>query len=110
MHYGNVFPQRYFSMAGTPGCLVLENAFYHVDGFHFVGDGVPTELPKGDPILCRTKKMFSHVPEGAESSDMLAEYNPAFLQDMRRYLKSDEGMIPACTIPFCSLSLIQSLK
>lgn len=69
--------------------------FYHVDGFHFVGDGVPTELLKRDPILYRTKKMFSHVPEGAESSDMLAEYNPAFLQDMRRYLKSDEGMIPA---------------
>ena len=74
---------RYSGLSGSGKC------------FHFVGDGVPTELLKGDPILCRTKKMFSHVPEGAESSDMLAEYNPAFLQDMRRYLKSDEGMIPA---------------
>ena len=68
--------------------------YYHVDGFHFVGDGVPGELIAGDHLLYGTKKMFQNLPACAEDDKMMAEYQPGFLQDMRRYLKSDEGMIP----------------
>lgn len=32
--------------------------YYHVDGFHFMGDGVPTELLAGDHILYGTKSFF----------------------------------------------------
>lgn len=67
--------------------------FYHVDGFHLTGDGVPQSLIENDPILYGTKKMFAYVKEDAPEPALLAEYNAGFLQDMRRFLKSDEGMI-----------------
>lgn len=80
--------------------LVLKAAcfwkcYYHVDGFHFVGDGVPAELLAEDHILYGTKKLFQHLPESLGDDGMSAEYLSGFLQDMRRYLKSDEGMISA---------------
>ena len=69
--------------------------FYHVDGFHLVGDGVPWELIKEDHLLYGTKKMFCTVTgENVDSANKLAEYQSGFMQDMRRFLKSDEGMIP----------------
>lgn len=68
--------------------------YYHVDGFHFMGDGVPTELLAGDHILYGTKKLFRDLSVSAED-EMSAECTDAFQRDMRRYLKSDEGMLPA---------------
>lgn len=67
--------------------------YYHVDGFHLVGDGVPKELIERDPFLYRVKKMFSDISGQPDKENMLAEYNRGFMQDMRRLLKSDEGMI-----------------
>ena len=46
-----------------------------------------------DPILYGTKKLFSNVSGEADAENMLAEYNAGFMLDMRRFLKSDEGMI-----------------
>lgn len=67
--------------------------YYHVDGFHLVGDGVPKELIERDPFLYGVKKMFSDISGQPDKENMLAEYNRGFMQDMRRLLKSDEGMI-----------------
>ena len=66
---------------------------YHVDGFHLMGDGVHQKVLEQDPILYGTKKMFSEIAGNADTENMLAEYNAGFKQDMRRFLKSDEGMI-----------------
>ena len=68
--------------------------YYHVDGFHFMGDGVPVELLAGDSILYGAKKLFQNLSVSAED-EMSAECTEAFQKDMRRYLKSDEGMLPA---------------
>lgn len=72
--------------------------FYHVDGFHLMGDGVPDSLILKDAILSDTKLMLMgfDANEVKESSRQktVAEYNTGFLQDMRRFLKSDEDMIP----------------
>lgn len=68
--------------------------YYHVDGFHFVGDGVPGELIAEDHLLYGTKKMFQNLPVYSGDDKTTAEYQSGFLQDMRRFLKSDEGMIP----------------
>lgn len=75
--------------------------FYHVDGFHLLGEGIPVNLLLRDGLLSDTKLMLNNVPvweipeENLASGRYLAEYNPGFLQDMRRFLKSDEGMLQA---------------
>lgn len=68
--------------------------YYHVDGFHFIGDGVPKELLADDHILYGTKKLFQELPARMCEDRMTGEYQSGFLQTMRCYLKSDEGMIP----------------
>lgn len=73
--------------------------YYHVDGFHLLGEGVPVNLILKDGVLSQTKLMLANVPvweipeERFLSGRYLAEYNSGFLQDMRRFLKSDEGMV-----------------
>ena len=75
--------------------------YYHVDGFHLLGDGVPLELLLRDGLLAGTMIMT----QGYDMNEFyrgrkfvhrsFAEYNPGFLQDMRRFLKSDEDMVSA---------------
>lgn len=73
--------------------------YYHVDGFHLLGDGVPVKLLFNDGILSKTKLMLTNVPvweipgKRDSSGRYLAEYHPGFLQDMRRFLKSDEDTV-----------------
>lgn len=74
---------------------------YRMDGFHLIGEGVPGELILKDGILCTSKLMLS----GFDSERIyggkvltyrnVAEYNQGFLQDMRRFLKSDEDSVSA---------------
>lgn len=83
---------------GTPALQIVRSLwmwklFYHVDGFHLMGEGVHQKVIERDPILFGTKKMFTQINGDAEAGNMLAEYNSGFMQDMRRFLKSDEGMI-----------------
>lgn len=71
---------------------------YHMDGFHLIGDGVPVELICQDPLLRNAKLMFLNLwenPGGAKNRPFrnLAEYGEGFKQDMRRFLKSDEGSL-----------------
>ena len=78
--------------------LQFWKTYYHIDGFHIQGEGVPAELILRDGILSDTKIMmpgydFSGFYGGKEPKRrVLAEYNRSFLEDMRRFLKSDEGM------------------
>ena len=73
--------------------------FYHVDGFHLVGDGVPMNLILQDGVLSGTKILASGVDRGmldkssAGEKRLFAEYHSGFLQDMRRFLKSDEDCL-----------------
>ena len=72
---------------------------FHVDGFHVLGDGAPIQLLMQDGILRDSKLMFHGFDERdirgkkEPAQKCVAEYNPGFLQDMRRFLKSDEEMV-----------------
>lgn len=69
--------------------------YYHVDGFHLLGDGAPVELLRREVLLSDTKIMAAGFPAEDTGNRNLAEYHMGFLQDMRRFLKSDEGMLKA---------------
>lgn len=93
----------YFSKETNPFMIlrILQfwKLYYHVDGFHLLGDGVPVNLLLKDGVLSKTKLMLTNVPvweipeERNSSGRYLAEYHPGFLQDMRRFLKSDEETV-----------------
>ncbi len=95
----------YFPKESNPFAVLRALQFwrlhYHVDGFHLLGEGIPVNLLLRDGILSETKLMLGNVPaweipkENLSSGRYLAEYNQGFLQDMRRFLKSDEGMLQA---------------
>ena len=81
--------------------LQFWRAFYHVDGFHVLGGGVNWEMLLRDGILSGAKLIFQgfdfdHYYRGKIPGRRCgAESNMNFLQDMRRFLKSDEGMVEA---------------
>lgn len=71
---------------------------YRVDGFHLSGGSIPSELIAKDPMLAGTKLMMpgfdpQRTAGGSGENKQLAEYNMGFLQDMRRFLKSDEDTL-----------------
>ena len=86
---------------------------YHVDGFHLTGDGVPAAMVKKDAILSDTLLMASGqggcggAPRRSRvhgiARRVCAEYNSGFMEDMRRFLKSDEGMVDAAKHRLCRL-------
>ena len=95
--------EMYFP-AGTNPFLALRalqswKLNFHVDGFHVLGDGAPIQLLMQDGILSDSKLMFHGFDERdirgkkEPAHKCVAEYNPGFLQDMRRFLKSDEEMV-----------------
>lgn len=73
---------------------------YHIDGFRFVGDGVPMEALVRDPLLKSVNLIFDHIDTGwVYGNDIpkhrnLIESNNSFLENGRRLLKGDEGQIP----------------
>lgn len=73
---------------------------YHVDGFHLLGENMPSELLADDDALADTKLWYYHFrtealyKSGEEAKyPHVAEYNDAWCYEMRRYLKGDEGML-----------------
>lgn len=73
---------------------------YHIDGFHLKGERVPVTLIATEPLFANTKIMCydfklheiyhdSEIP----SCKMLGYYRDEFMYDMRKYLKSDYGML-----------------
>lgn len=108
-------PEIYFTGKELPGEILSVLRYwaeeYHVDGFHL--SGFPDlSLAAEDPFLKRTKlfaenwnDVMNRRPkqgyvtpgDGAVSVEEknLAEYNMQFMEDMRRFLKGDEGMLSA---------------
>lgn len=89
----------YFS-PGTNLCLmtdclrnwVLE---YHIDGFRVNNDVMPALALVSDPVLSGVKMLASYWDDGLLQNrfgKFFAEYNEGFMNDARRFLKSDEGM------------------
>ncbi len=94
---------EFYFPASVPPLRVLEvlrywKTEYRVDGFHLVGEGIPSDLLSRDPMLAGTKLMMTNFDPGqtlatGSEDKTLAEYNMGFLQDMRRFLKSDEDTL-----------------
>ena len=97
--------EMYFPYRSNPvivlRALQFWRLYYHVDGFHVLGDGVPVDLLMQDGILSDTRLMFHDFNENEvrkrkdPAKKQIARYDPEFLQDMRRFLKSDEDMVGA---------------
>lgn len=108
-------PELYFTGKELPGEIVSVLRYwveeYHVDGFHLLG--FPNLLLAAeDPFLKRTKLFAENWNEVMDrrpkkgyitpgdgpvsvAEKNLAEYNMQFMEDMRRFLKGDEGMLQA---------------
>lgn len=74
---------------------------YHVDGFRVNQEVMPSLSMASDPILSGVKILGNYwdmnLLHGAmlpNQKNALAEYNEGFMNDARRFLKSDEGMVP----------------
>ncbi len=108
-------PEMYFTGKELPGEILSVLRYwveeYHVDGFHLTGFP-DLSLAAEDPFLKRTKLFAENwndvmnrrpkqgyvtLGDGAVSVEEknLAEYNMQFMEDMRRFLKGDEGMLSA---------------
>lgn len=73
---------------------------YHVDGFHLMGNKLPLALLGTEPMLANTKIICDRFPldeiyeHGSKPSyKNLAYAGDGYMYDMRRLLKSDEGMV-----------------
>lgn len=73
---------------------------YHIDGFHLMGNKLPLALLGTEPMLANTKIICDHFPldeiyeHGTRPSyKNLAYAGDGYMYDMRRLLKSDEGMV-----------------
>lgn len=108
-------PEVYLTGAEAPGEVVQALRYwveeYHVDGFWLSGYA-PVEAAANDPFLKRTKLFAEGIGAVAEKQNgwrypepgdgvvtvrekNLAEWGSRFQDDMRRFLKGDEGMIPS---------------
>ena len=74
---------------------------YHVDGFRVNQEVMPSLTLASDPILSGVKILGDYWDMNAlrgamlpDQKDALAEYNEGFMNDARKFLKSDEGMVP----------------
>ena len=77
---------------------------FRIDGFHLIGDGAAAEELSRDPLLKKTKLIFTGFDSGriwpdgdAPSFRNMGEHNQGYLETMRRYLKGDEGCISGFT-------------
>lgn len=70
---------------------------YGVDGFHISNGVLPVALVAGDAYLQKTAFFVSDVSDEIKDKypGRFIEYRESFCMDMRRYLKGDEGLVPA---------------
>lgn len=65
---------------------------YHIDGFHLAGVNYCDEIVK-DPYLLDCKFIFSNKIYDIRSANIISmDYD--YMNNMRKYLKGDEGMVP----------------
>ncbi|MDL2302681.1 alpha-amylase, partial [Lachnospiraceae bacterium OttesenSCG-928-D06] len=95
---------QFFFPSEIPGYEILEiirywKLTYHVDGFHFLGQGIPSELIAADPLLSECKLFFEHIntellPKRPENENRnVALYREDYKNLMRCFLKGDEGIL-----------------
>ncbi len=87
------------NLALMTDCLRHWVLTYHVDGFRVNDDVLPSIMIASDPLLSGVKLLVSHwnvedmrKAHVVKDINAFAEYNEGFMNDMRRFLKSDEGM------------------
>ena len=72
---------------------------YHIDGFRLKGNQIPVEILTSDPIFSDTKLIYYGFPFEEIYKNSVPEYknlavcNDEYMYDMRKFLKSDEGML-----------------
>lgn len=73
---------------------------YHIDGFRINQEVMPSLTVASDPILSGVKILASywdmdmlHNARVCVEKNALGEYNEGFMNDVRQFLKSDEGMV-----------------
>ncbi|MBP5528501.1 MAG: hypothetical protein J6X80_00465 [Lachnospiraceae bacterium] len=73
---------------------------YNVDGFHLKGNKIPFSFIANDPLFADTKLLYDYIPENEiyEASFIpkkrnLCSYSDAFMYQMRKVLKGDEGTL-----------------
>lgn len=109
-----------YFMPGTNLCLMTDCLRhwvinYHIDGFRINQEVMPSISLVSDPIISGVKLMTSYWDEnmlrdtGALNNDSLAEYNEGFMNDARRFLKSDEGMVQTFAERFKRNSSVYSI-
>ena len=80
-------------MTEMADCLRYWAMEYHVDGFHFNDNALLPSIPAKDPLLTQVKLLCAGYGKDEGGAGRLASYHDGFMQDMRRFLKSDEDMI-----------------
>lgn len=72
---------------------------YHIDGFRINNEVMPCITVVSDPVLSGVKILASYWDKDFLNNQcinnqgkLLAEYNEGFMNDIRKFLKSDEGM------------------
>lgn len=70
---------------------------FGVDGFHISDSILPVAAVAEDPYLKKTAFFVSDITDSVKDkySGRFMEYRENFCMDMRRYLKGDEGLVPA---------------
>ena len=74
---------------------------YHVDGFRLKGNRIPADMLAMDPLLNNTKLIYYGFPFGDIYGNVVPSYKNLavckddYMYDMRKFLKSDEGMLGA---------------
>lgn len=72
---------------------------YHIDGFRISGFNIPHDSIIGEPVLSNTKLWFTYIPYNEIENYILLDQkylatdNGNFKNDIRKFLKSDEGLI-----------------
>ena len=91
----------YFPATVNPSYALLAlkmwKLFYHIDGFHILGDGLRPEFVLHDGLLSETKLIFQSYAldgqsVGSAGRKKIAVCDLSFQNVMRKLLKSDEGM------------------
>ena len=94
----------YFPEGVNPSTALLAlkkwKLFYHIDGFHILGDGLRPEFVLHDGLLSETKLIFQDYAldgkaAGISGKKKIAVCDLSFQNVMRKLLKSDEGMASA---------------
>ncbi|MBP5495528.1 MAG: hypothetical protein J6X97_10565 [Lachnospiraceae bacterium] len=73
---------------------------YNVDGFHLKGNKIPFSFIANDPLFGNTKLLYDYIPENeiyeaaiVPAKRNLCSYSDAFMYQMRKVLKGDEGTL-----------------